>query len=92
MGFVRPSTLTEVFQRGGGAEGNRTPDLRSAIAALSHLSYGPGLKGRSSDGAVKLSRNRGHGPIIGRVCTCRWRGATLHVGPRNKIDWRAQAE
>ena len=25
----------------GGAEGNRTPDLRSAIAALSHLSYSP---------------------------------------------------
>jgi hypothetical protein len=25
----------------GGAEGNRTPDLCSAIAALSHLSYGP---------------------------------------------------
>src|SRR5215813_14055731 len=27
----------------GGAEGNRTPDLCSAIAALSHLSYGPAL-------------------------------------------------
>jgi hypothetical protein len=26
----------------GGAEGNRTPDLCSAIAALSHLSYSPG--------------------------------------------------
>ena len=26
---------------GGGAEGNRTPDLCSAIAALSHLSYSP---------------------------------------------------
>jgi hypothetical protein len=26
---------------GGGAEGIRTPDLRSAIAALSHLSYSP---------------------------------------------------
>src|SRR5438045_3883997 len=25
----------------GGAEGNRTPDLCSAIAALSHLSYSP---------------------------------------------------
>ena len=25
----------------GGAEGIRTPDLRSAIAALSHLSYSP---------------------------------------------------
>ena len=29
----------------GGAEGNRTPDLCSAIAALSHLSYGPGQFG-----------------------------------------------
>ena len=26
----------------GGAEGSRTPDLCSAIAALSQLSYGPG--------------------------------------------------
>jgi hypothetical protein len=25
----------------GGAEGDRTPDLSSAIAALSQLSYGP---------------------------------------------------
>ena len=37
---------TSIFQRVsrwvGGAEGNRTPDLCSAIAALSHLSYGPG--------------------------------------------------
>ena len=29
----------------GGAEGNRTPDLCSAIAALSHLSYGPKASG-----------------------------------------------
>ena len=27
--------------RFGGAEGNRTPDLRIANATLSHLSYGP---------------------------------------------------
>ncbi len=26
----------------GGAEGNRTPDLRIANATLSQLSYGPG--------------------------------------------------
>ena len=30
----------------GGAEGIRTPDLCSAIAALSHLSYSPGPFGR----------------------------------------------
>jgi hypothetical protein len=27
--------------RDGGAEGDRTPDLRNAIATLSQLSYGP---------------------------------------------------
>ena len=34
---------TEVFCGvvAGGAEEDRTPDLCSAIAALSHLSYGP---------------------------------------------------
>ena len=32
--------ISDQFGRGG-AEGNRTPDLCSAIAALSHLSYGP---------------------------------------------------
>jgi hypothetical protein len=31
----------QVPENVGGAEGNRTPDLCSAIAALSHLSYGP---------------------------------------------------
>lgn len=30
----------------GGAEGNRTPDLCSAIAALSHLSYSPDTTGQ----------------------------------------------
>ena len=35
----------------GGAEGIRTPDLCSAIAALSHLSYSPG---RIEDQAAKL--------------------------------------
>ena len=32
----------------GGAEGNRTPDLCSAIAALSHLSYSPDRFGRGN--------------------------------------------
>ena len=33
----------EQFQRlAGGAEGDRTPNLRIANAALSQLSYGPG--------------------------------------------------
>src|SRR5678816_2654010 len=30
-----------MISKAGGAEGNRTPDLCSAIAALSHLSYSP---------------------------------------------------
>jgi hypothetical protein len=34
--------------KNGGAEGNRTPDLCSAIAALSHLSYGPGNPPKTS--------------------------------------------
>ncbi len=29
----------------GGAEGSRTPDLQSAILALSQLSYGPNASG-----------------------------------------------
>lgn len=38
--------MTRTVGKGvGGAEGNRTPDLRSAIAALSHLSYGPNEAG-----------------------------------------------
>ena len=37
---LRNTELYGGFARGG-AEGNRTLDLRSAIAALSHLSYGP---------------------------------------------------
>src|SRR5690348_10643821 len=41
----------------GGAEGNRTPDLCSAIAALSHLSYSPappaGLVGPMGSGRGK---------------------------------------
>src|SRR4051812_8883732 len=37
--------------KAGGAEGNRTPDLCSAIAALSHLSYSPAPCLEPSDGA-----------------------------------------
>ncbi len=38
----------------GGAEGNRTPDLCSAIAALSHLSYSP-APGPASPGGAPLA-------------------------------------
>jgi hypothetical protein len=44
IGSDRTNLATAVFaQTTGGAEGNRTPDLCSAIAALSHLSYGPAM-------------------------------------------------
>jgi hypothetical protein len=36
-----PSTNIYFKRLHGGAEGDRTPDLCSAIAALSHLSYSP---------------------------------------------------
>ena len=36
-----PDNQPAAMGSAGGAEGNRTPDLCSAIAALSHLSYSP---------------------------------------------------
>lgn len=41
IGRPRRVCLSLDFCWRGGAEGNRTPDLCSAIAALSHLSYSP---------------------------------------------------
>ena len=38
---VHPRVLATTFKAFGGAEGNRTPDLRIANAALSLLSYSP---------------------------------------------------
>ena len=45
--------------RFGGAEGDRTPDLRIANATLSHLSYGPAL--------ARGDETRGPGKIGGTV-------------------------
>lgn len=42
---MRPKAKVSLRKGRGGAEGNRTPDLCSAIAALSHLSYGPATGG-----------------------------------------------
>ena len=59
-----PSPLRCSIRRGfsqflaGGAEGNRTPDLCSAIAALSHLSYSPAPSASGSLAACFLPRNR----------------------------------
>src|SRR4051812_3221076 len=44
IGTLRPTDrrrATLSFQKSSGAEGDRTPDLCSAIAALSQLSYSP---------------------------------------------------
>src|SRR5687767_4441761 len=41
MTEFQPEMARSGMDRAGGAEGNRTPDLCSAIAALSHLSYSP---------------------------------------------------
>ena len=40
-GFYRAAENYRIFCLNGGAEGDRTPDLRNAIATLSQLSYGP---------------------------------------------------
>ena len=44
--------------KAGGAEGNRTPDLCSAIAALSHLSYSPAPAKRLLSGANPAAQRR----------------------------------
>jgi hypothetical protein len=46
----------------GGAEGDRTPDLSSAIAALSQLSYGPRIVAPFRDWLSGLSRQAGGAP------------------------------
>ena len=56
----------------GGAEGNRTPDLCSAIAALSHLSYGPdplGKKGHIEGASTACQASPDRGVRNGLVAT-----------------------
>lgn len=51
----------------GGAEGNRTPDLCSAIAALYQLSYSPATVNSGCDKGVASRRTRAGTPSsIGR--------------------------
>src|SRR4051812_38453388 len=45
-------------EKAGGAEGNRTPDLCSAIAALSHLSYSPAPIRRPLHGRERRAERR----------------------------------
>src|ERR671911_607399 len=53
-------------RRGSGAEGDRTPDLRAASAALSRLSYGPkDLQSIASKGMVSMhSARREFFPVL----------------------------
>ena len=50
----------------GGAEGDRTPDLRAASAALSQLSYGPGKLVRVYAPPLGVST------YLGYSCQCSW--------------------
>ncbi len=57
------SRLANCTEKIGGAEGNRTPDLCSAIAALSHLSYSPDRFERSMGGPASDARHLGEGSL-----------------------------
>jgi hypothetical protein len=49
MELMRPGRFaSRALAKAGGAEGDRTPDLRNAIATLSQLSYGPTSFGKRS--------------------------------------------
>ena len=50
--------ISKSLKGGGGAKGNRTPDLLHAMQALSQLSYGPIVKERRS---LKFIFRQGHG-------------------------------
>src|SRR3954452_12070741 len=82
----------------GGAEGNRTPDLCSAIAALSHLSYSPAPCLEPSDGADggprgaqiatrPRQRNAGMSPSPGQSAWRSWTALTIWMAP-NRIERR----
>lgn len=61
----------------GGAEGNRTPDLCSAIAALSHLSYSPSRRPVTLqwDEEQRRQVSRIYGIAVGAVKPFRGAGA-----------------
>lgn len=68
----RPSTFDCCH---GGAEGNRTPNLRRAKAVLSRLSYGPALQSKGpKPGVLVHLRTAGSGPD-GRWCRVKERAA-----------------
>src|SRR5205085_1438369 len=59
--YVLPSGDGQLikFQKSDGAEGDRTPDLCSAIAALSQLSYSPARTRRTVLEPIELIRRTG---------------------------------
>src|SRR5256885_5078404 len=59
--YVLPSGGGQLikFQKSDGAEGDRTPDLCSAIAALSQLSYSPARTRRTVLEPIELIRRTG---------------------------------
>jgi hypothetical protein len=61
----RLSTFDSRPQGENGDEGNRTPDLCSAIAALSHLSYIPG--NRPAEKAARHMVDQGLEPRTSRM-------------------------
>jgi hypothetical protein len=64
----KASKFNVLMQSPGGAEGNRTPDLCSAIAALSHLSYSPGPGGEGLRVGPRAVKTRSW-----LVCGAQWR-------------------
>ena len=55
-----------LIERGGGARGNRTPDLLNAIQALSQLSYGPTGARTLPAGSGAVKAFRAPSPSAGR--------------------------
>src|SRR5690242_9014577 len=81
----------------GGAEGDRTPDLRIANATLSQLSYGPGFRDMCC-GTVPIYGDRASGcqanpgPVRGRRGACGRQGLPLpsRAAPSTRIAWNAR--
>ena len=69
----------------GGAEGIRTPDLRSAIAALSQLSYGPRRRHERADRVPAFGE---FGPFRAEGLACQW-PAQGESGSLRKLPMRA---
>ena len=68
--FRRAVSWTSVCREaGGGAEGNRTPDLDIANVALSQLSYGPTVRTGCAQVSRWLPAARGRGDNVGDAST-----------------------